>query len=429
MPPESSLSRRGLLAVVGTSAVAGCSGLDGLTGDQQETIRAYDLPDVDEESALEPSVQPSVPVELEESYLKGAQRRTSSLLESLPLPLGPEHVPNGHIRADLTDAAAAATDSLDEARSADTQFAALRALRDARKRARYAAAGWAFVAEGLTVDNVRRLYRQSAAEARSRRGSHAYVGRDPVRATLVLARVERALELASDGPTPDASGDRSDLLTVATWGDEAESARALVADTRHLDAQFTASLPGDAGTLEETIRGAGERLVADVRSRQSSLPPEPTADEWGVEERVLDDLRRGATGGPQRIADAPGPATATVDANRRLASILALHQVRPRLDADEQQVRRAADVRSLRTNAYDALQRALDDSPAPELARTVVTDAAGRVASADWELSRVQGETPVSRFDDVAAGYLAATALARATPEACRNTVEALGGS
>lgn len=427
--PETSLTRRGLLAVVGTSAVAGCSGLDGLTGGQQDTIRAYDLPDIDEESALEPSVQPSVPVEIEESYLKTALGRTSSLLESLPLPLGPEHIPNGHIRTDLTDAAAAATDSVDEARSADTLFAALRALRYARKRARYAAAGWAFVDEGLTVDDARRAYRRSATDARSRRETHTYVGSDPVRAVLVHARIERALELASDGPDVHASRDRSGLLTVAAWGDEAESARALVADARHLDARFTASLPDDAETLEGPIRNAGERLLADIRSRQSALPPEPTAEEWSVEERVLDDLRRAATGGTQRIADAPGPATATVDANGRLASVLALQQIRPRLEADEQQVERAADIRSLRTNAYDELQRALRESPAPELARTVVTDAAGRVASADWELSRVRGETPVSRFDDITAGYLVATALARATPDACRNTVEVLRGS
>lgn len=55
-----------------------------------------------------------------------------------------------------------------------------------------------------------------------------------------------------------------------------------------------------------------------------------------------------------------------------------------------------------------------------------MTDAAGRVASADREPARVREDVRSSRFDDVAANYLAGTALARATPDACRRTVDAL---
>ena len=427
MPAGEPVARRELLALVGTSAIAGCSGLGSVGGERQDTIRTYDLPDIDEDSALDPPVQPSVPVEIEESHLDAARDRTSSLLATLPLPLRADDIPNGHVRQELTDAADDATDELDEALAADTRFAALRALRHARERARYAAAGWAVVEDGLTVERVRRAHRGSVADGRSLRENHAYVGRDPVRATLVHARVERALELALDGTRVHPSHDGSALLTVAAWGEEAESVRALVADARHLDVQFTASLPNDAGEVEATIRGAAERLLAEVRSRQPDLPPEPTADEWGAEEWLVEELRRAATGGPKLIADTPGPATAVVEANRRLASVRALQQVRSRLDeGDGYRIESAADIRSLRTDAYDELRTALDESPAPGLARTVVTDAAGRVASADWELSRVQGEARLSQFDDVIVGYLAGTALARATPEACRQTVDAL---
>lgn len=427
MPAEGSVTRRGLLALVGTSAIAGCSGLRGLAGERRETIRAYDLPDIDEESALDPPVQPSVPVKLEASHLDAARDRTSSLLARLPLPLGSDDIPNGHIRRELTDAADDATDRLDEALEADTQFAALRALRHAREQARYAAAGWAVVEDGFTVDRFRREHRQSVADARSFRENHEYVGKDPVRAALVHARIETALELAVDGTRVHPSHEGSDLLAVAAWGEEAESVRALVADARQLDAQFTASLPNEVGTVEATIRGAAERLLSDIRSRQPDLPPEPTADEWGVEERLVADLRRAALSGPKRITDAPGPATAVVDANRRLAYIRALQRVHSRLDEDGgYQIESAADIRSLRTEAYDALQTALEESPAPDLARTVVTDAAGRIASADWELSRIRGEARLSRFDDVIVGYLAGTALARAIPEACRRAVDVL---
>jgi hypothetical protein len=427
MPARESVTRRGLLALIGTSAMAGCSGLERVASERPETIRAYDLPDIDEESAPHPPVQPSVPVEVEESYLAAARDRASSLLATLPLPLGPDDIPNGHIRRELTDAAADATDELDEALSADTQFAALRALRYARERARYAAAGWAVVEDGLTVGRVRREHRQSVADGRSLRGTHTYVGGDPVRATLVHARIETALGLALDDARVHPSHDGSDLVTVAAWGEEAESVRALVADARQLDTRFTASLPDDTGPIETTIRGAAERLLADLRSRQPDLPPEPTADEWGVEERVVEDLRRTATGGPKRIGDAPGPATAAVDATRRLASVRALQGVESRLDEDDEyRIESAAEIRSLRTDAYDELRTALEESPAPDLARTVVTDAAGRVATADWELARVRGEARLSRFDDVVAGYLAARALARATPAACRQTSDVL---
>jgi hypothetical protein len=427
MPARGAVTRRGLLALVGTSAIAGCSGFRGLAGERRETIRAYDLPDIDEESALDPPVQPSVPFELEASHLDSARNRTFSLLTRLPLPLGSEDIPNGHIRRELTDAADDATDRLDDALEADTQFAALRGLRRAREQARYAAAGWAVVEDGLTVKRVRREHRQSVADARSFRENHEYVGKDPVRAALVHVRIEMALELAVDETRIHPSHEGSALLAVAAWGKEAESVRALVADARHLDTQFTTSLPNDVGTIEATIRGAAERLLSDLRSRHADLPPEPTADEWDVEERLVADLRRAATSGPRRIADAPGPATAVVDANRRLAYIRALHRVHSRLDEDGRyQIESAADIRSLRTEAYDALQTALEESPTPELARTVVTEAAGRIASADWELSRIRGEARLSRFDDVTEGYSSGRALARATPESCRQTVDLL---
>jgi hypothetical protein len=407
--------------------MAGCSGIGGLAGKRRETIRAYELPDIDEESALDPPVQPSVPVEIRASHLDTARDRTSSLLARLPLPLGSDDIPNGHIRRELTDAADDATDRLDDALEADTRFAALRALRHAREQARYAAAGWAVVDERLTVERVRREHRQAVAEGRSFRENHEYVGRDPVRAALVHARVETALELAVDETRVHPSHEGSDLLAVAAWGEEAESVRALVADARQLDTQFTASLPNDVGAIEATIRGAAERLLSDLRSRHPDLPPEPTADEWDFEERLVADLRRAATSGPKRIADASGPASAVVDANRRLTYIRALRRVHSRLDEDGgYRIESAADIRSLRTEAYDALQTALEESPTPELARTVVTEAAGRIASADWELSRIRGEARLSRFDDVTEGYISGRALARATPEACRRTVDVL---
>jgi hypothetical protein len=43
-----------------------------------------------------------------------------------------------------------------------------------------------------------------------------------------------------------------------------------------------------------------------------------------------------------------------------------------------------------------------------------------------WELSRIRGEARLSRLDDVTGSYMSVRALARATQEACRQTVDVL---
>ena len=83
-------------------------------------------------------------------------------------------------------------------------------------------------------------------------------------------------------------------------------------------------------------------------------------------------------------------------------------------------------VREIRATAYDALEAALEESPAPELTRTAVTSAAWRVASTDWELARYGGEVTVSRLDTNIADYVIATAIGRAAPDISRQTVETL---
>lgn len=419
------LTRRGLLAVVGASVVGGCSSLDGLASGSESTIRAYDLPDVDADSIPEPPVAPSVPVDIDPAYLAGTRDRVNSLLAALPMPLGPDDVPNGHVRKRLTDAAAAATDGLDEARTARTGLAALQSLRDAREHARYAAAGWAVADRGLSIDALQQEHGRAVTDARSVRNDHEYVGVDPVAAALVHARIENALEWVTDNERPHTRNE-GELLTVAEWGETAELARAYVDDTRHLDDRFTASLPADAGTVEGVLTRAVESLFADIRSRRSALPPESTAEDWGLVERTVHELRR-QVDDPGRAADARGPASAVVDATDRLAKFRALDRVRERVDAGEIASAESAEaVSEARTTAYDALDTALDESPDAGLARTVISDVSWRVSHADRELSRYRGDVSPGRLDSVLEDYIAATAVARATPAACQQTIDAL---
>ncbi|MEA5406650.1 hypothetical protein VB773_03005 [Haloarculaceae archaeon H-GB2-1] len=352
MDDAARVSRRGVLALVGATALSGCRALDGSADDGRGTVSSYDLPRIegDDDSYPDPIVAPGVPVAIAESHITSARDRTMDLLAELPTPLGAARIPNGHVRQRLTDAAADATTELSEARTATTEFEALRELRYAREHARYAAAGWAFVEDGVSVDQVRAERRQTRAEARSVREDHEYIGDDPVRAAVVHASVEALLEDAAVRDSVHVShGDPESLLAVAEWGEAAESAKAHLADARHLDDQFTASLPADVGTIEETLRAAGRQLLADVRTRRSALPPEPTDDDWEPADELLMDLRREATDGPLGVGDATGPASAVVGAMGRLATFRALDRVRKRIDDGETfRVEDAANVHTAR---------------------------------------------------------------------------------
>jgi hypothetical protein len=419
------VTRRGLLALAGTSVLAGCNGLSGLGGGTEPTIRAYDLPDIDPDEYPEPAVPESIPVDVVPEHFDAARDRVTTLLAELPTPLGPEDIPNGYVRQQLSEAATAATTGLDDARDARTELVALESLRRARAETRYAAAGWAVADRNLSVGPIQREHRRAVSEAQSVRNTHEYVGTDPVRAALVHARIEDTLERVIDSRVPSQDGNQ--LLYIAEWGETAESAQARLDDARHLDEQFAASLPADAGTIEETLTEAAETLLADVRSGRSGVPPEPTADEWDIPERVIGDLHREADDGVTRIADANGPASAVVDANRRLTRFQALDRLQDRIDNDELSRPQSAEVvREIRSTAYDALETALEESPAPELTRTAVTSAGWRVASADWELARYEGEVTVSRLNRTIVDYVIATAIGRAAPNVSRQTVETL---
>jgi len=427
----SRLTRRGVLAAAGMSAVAGCSSVDSIAGGGNASIRGYDLPDVDTESVPDPVVAPSVPVAIDPAYFAASRDRATELLAELPTPLGPTAVPNGHVRAHLTDAADTATDYLDDARTARTDLVALQALRGAREHARYAAAGWAVADRGLSPGPLQRAHQQVVTAAQSMRDEHAYVGADPVRAVLVHARIERWLDRAADTDQPR-TRDEGELLTVAEWGETVEAARAQLADAGHLDAQYAASRPDDAGTVEGTLTRAADTLAADARSRRSNLPPEPTAEEWGLAERVVHDLRRDLDRGPYRIDDADGPASAVVDLVARLARFRALDRVQERVDTGAVASAESAQaVRDARTAAYDALDAALADSPDQDLARTVLSDVSWRVSHADRELDRKRGRETLSpaSLDDIMERYIVATAVSRATPAPCQQAIDALRSS
>jgi hypothetical protein len=418
------MTRRGVLAAAGTSLFAGCNEFAGSENQGNPTIQAHDVPDIDPDEDPKPAVPESVPVGISPDHFDAARHRVTTLLAELPIPLGPTDIPNGHVREQLSDAASDAADALNDARNARTAFVALGRLQQARAAARYAAAGWAVADQNLSSGPIKREHDQIVSEAQAIRDSHEHVGTDPIEAALVHARIEDMLAQVIDGRTiPTRDGNQ--LLDVAEWGETAESARAHLNDARHLDEQFSASLPTDSGTVRQTLSETAETLLADIRTRTSELPPEPTDEEWGISERVIGDLRREADDGVARIADANGPASAIIDANERLTRFLALDRLLERIDNGEiTRPQTPEAVREIRTNAHEALYAALDESPAPDLTRTAITGAAWRIASADWELARYEGEIRISRLDTNVVDYVIAAAIGRAAPDVSRQVLE-----
>ncbi|KAA9396204.1 hypothetical protein Har1130_15495 [Haloarcula sp. CBA1130] len=383
------------------------------------------MPDIPRDEERESPVPPSVPVDIATGHFDAARERVRSLLATLPTPLGPAEIPNGHIRQHLTGAASDASDGLDDARTARTELMALRSLRWARENARYAAAGWGVAKSGRTAAPLRDEYDQTVSAARETRQEHEYVGADPVRAALVHARIEAGLARATD--TDVTPREESALLSVAEWGETAESAQAYLSDARHIRAQFASSLPADAGTVRSKLTTAAEALLSDIRDRQADLPPETAAADRSPGQMVVDDLRWEAESGVSRLADAIGPARAVVDANSRLARFRALDRMQARREADE--LARPSDgtaVRDIRQTAYDALTAALESSSQSELVRTALVDAGHKVMAADRQLTHHRGEIAASTLDRSVADYWHATALARSASAATQQTVQAL---
>ena len=424
---DSASTRRGFLTVAGATLLAGCSGLDQFSESPPESVPSSRLPDVGDDGDSDPTVVDSVPVDIERVRLEETTQRVTALLGTLPVPFGPDAIPNGHVRQRLVDAATDATERVEDARTAQSRLTALQSLREARSRARYAAAGWAFVDSGTTKEELQTEHRQVVSKARSVRTNHEYLGTDLVRAVLVHARVEQNLERVFDDRGPSGRGGSGPLLTVAERGEYAESARALVADSRYLYGRFTSSLPADAGTVEQALTTAAESVGDDLRSRREELPAEPTESDDELTWRLQYRLRDAAASGAEQVAEAVGPASAVLARMEGLTDFLAYDRVRGRIEDGEQfRVEDASGVREARSRALEAIRTGLEQSPRPELARPVLADAAATVAYADEELSRYRGDVRVARLDDPVRRYAAATARARSVPAACRQVLDAL---
>lgn len=426
--PDAASTRRGFLAAAGATLCAGCSNLNLFSDGFRESIPSHRLPDVTDDGESEPVVVDALPVDIERGKLDGATQRVADLLGTLPMPFGSAEIPNGHIRHQLLEAANEATANVEDARTAQSHLSALQSLRQARTHARYAAAGWAFVDSGTTKEDLQAEHQQAISEAQSFQTEYEYLGADLVHAVLVHAQLEENLNSALNDQGPSAYRDSGPLLTVAEWGEHAESARTLVADSRYLYSQFTSSLPTAAGTVKDTFATAADHLEADLQNRQENLPPEPTEGDreslWQLQYRLHD----AADSSADQVAGAAGPASAVLTATKGLADFLAYDRIQDQIENGEQfHVEEASDIRVARSQALEAIHTAMDESPRPDLARPVLADAAVTVAFADEELARSRGDVSPAQLADPLHRYMTATAQARSIPTASQQVLNELG--
>lgn len=420
-------TRRGLLATLAATGVAGCSGdLPGVDDDREIESRGLPAVDVEDTSfgtTPEFPVSPTFPVSVAAAQFRRHRDRTTALLSELPTPLSAETVPNGHVRAELADAVREATTALADARTAPTERVALRRLRDARVEAGYAAAGWGFATGERELPAARNSFDAVVDEAQEARETLEHVAGDPVVATAGYAAVEYLFTRAGDRDTPNAE---STLLRVAETGGAVERARATLADARHLDDRLA-----DTGTERHTdrLRTAAQRLFEQLRERQSAVATPTPSSERSVASEALRAFDRAVSNRQVSVGDADGPATALLTGTHQLATLSAFETITERAEAGAlDRIESAAWVRRRREAAVDAVESALESAAAPALARPAVVDAGRRLAYGDRRLARAsdRGDPAPGRLVEPVADYVTAETLADAASETSGTAAQAL---
>ena len=434
MTGEPRLTRRGVLAVAGTTLAGGCSALDSVGPDT--TLDATAVAEVTRGDT--PTVAKPLPVGVEEDHLAAARASAESDLDSAPLPLSAESVPNGVVRALLEREVEYARESLGRANDAPGVRERLDSLRHAREHARYVAAAWAAANDDRTVEGVRDRAGTVRSDLAGFREERAYVGVDPVRATLVHGAVDEWTDSA--GRHADLADERFEYDPASAPGvgeraREVEYGRAVLDDARHVHGRFTDSL-SDPPSVRPTLVDARESLTEEIESRLADLPPTDAADpatfvdtDRDIEETVaavvLDDLHFRL---PHRLEPDDALAEDVLERLAGLTHVGAFERFRERVETgDEFGVGTVDELAERRETAVSAVDRALAESPDRRLARQVLADRLWRITRTDRELRDYEDSVRASGIRWEVGEYVAMAMLARSVPAACRTTLDALG--
>lgn len=434
-------TRRGVLALVGTTAFAGCSGIpSGILEEQPATLDGTELRALAERDA--PAIPERAVVDIEGAVLDARRDHVRELLSGVPTPFSSREIPNGAIREELASMHERALDALDAADSAGSPYETLTSLRDARSRAGALNAAWRAIDAGLTREALLEDAAVVRREGRAFDERWRYVGDDPVRAVLIADRLERGVERA----IAVASVDREELaaeqenpVTVGELGGDIERGRALLDDGAYLYDRYTASVTG-ATALESTIRSAARAAVDTVETRQRDLPafdPGDPAATFGrdIEETpaawALRDLygHVSNTRGIDHARSNDQPAHVVLQAQEQLARIRAFTALYERIDDGERfAIEAASDVEALRSTAVAAVMAARSAAPDPRLARRLLADLAGGIRYTDREFADLRDEIEAAWIARDVSFYVTTAAIARAIPDAVDRITSLLAG-
>ncbi|RMB13495.1 hypothetical protein [Haloplanus aerogenes] len=429
-------TRRGVLALLGSAALAGCSATNPLGGDDETeldgaAIRAAVTADAP------PSIPERLPVGIGDDHLAATRGRARSLIDAVPATLGPEQVPNGAIRERIGRRREHAVDSFDAAAEAATPFERLEAFAHARAEARFAAGAWRAIDEGLTREDLSDEADAVRADRRAFRERWQYVGGDPVTAVRVHAAIERR---ADPGRTDMAFGEPrryrlGNPLGVGEIAEEIERARVAVDDAAHCYDRLVQSVD-EPTPLHDRFVDARETLRDAFEAEREALPSVDPEQPWQVEgvdveetpaEAALEELYRPVD--PRRDDGwaETTPARALLWAHGSFVGLGAFASLRERVaDGETFAVESAEDVAAMRSDAIEAVRTAADESSVPVLTRTMLTDVSARIGHTDERLSKADDDVTAARIRREVSTYLVAAARARATPAASERVAGAL---
>jgi hypothetical protein len=430
------LTRRGALATLG--ALAGCSAVNPL-GDGSRDATELDGTTLRAAVDDSPPIVPAwLPVDIGADHLAATERRARTLLDSASTPFGPDEIPNGAIRERMNHAHEHTVERLSEATEAPTPFERLTALAAARADARFVAAAWRAVDEGLdreALDAEAATVREDRAALRDRR---RYVGADPVDATLVHAAIERRLDRA-DADADEPTHHRDDNpLGVGETAEDVERARAALDDAAYLYDRLTASL-SDPVDLRPRLVDAHERLREAFDSARADVDIADPARPWVVDGETAVDRNTPVAGalrelywpiarrsGADPTAD-EAVAQSLLTVHRMFVDLRAFESLRNRVvEGETFAVETAEDAVEMRAAAVEAVRAAEAAPKAPALTRWLLGDLTGRLVRADDGLADVSDRIRAASIRREAMAYLVVAARAWATPPASERVAAAL---
>lgn len=419
-------TRRGALALAGAVALAGCGDLElpGTGGpplDGSAVATVADGPD--------PRVPETFPVRLEEAELSGSRDRARGLLEDVPMPLGPDEVPNGVVRERMGREVDYANEHLSRVTDAESLREEFAAARSARESAMTASAAWRATDGTLARGDVEAEAGGLRGDLSDLRDRVRYVGDDPVRATVVHAALEEFLRRAASHleRPDDRHRETHGVLGVGELAGRHEQVRALVGDAEHLYGRFFDSLDerrelgdrleGAATELTEELRSAAaDRSIANDRevSEYVEHDVEDTPAKWALED-LADELSWGI---PNPDEAAGRPASTLVAVTERFAALGAFDAVQNSISEGKlYEVEDAGDVRERRRAAVTAIVSAGASPSEPALVAEVLPDIR-EVAYGDERLPEHDGEIEAEYLSRPVAQYVIAAEKARALPNA-----------